>query len=153
MFSLTDIFEAKRRRMVNQVKLHQLSTPKAVKLSEEIDHYINLQQKKYHRENFIMYLLERKRAIKLLLSGHLDFSSNESFDNFLSSFQYRFKGFETIEIDISQLSFIDSAGTSGLYKLILTAHDNGIKPSITNSQDSVSNVLNILGFFELVESL
>jgi anti-anti-sigma factor len=153
MFSLNDIFEAKRKRMIQNIKLNQLSTPMAVKLSEEIDHYINLQQKKNRKEHFMLYCLERRPAIKLILSGHLDYSSNEQFEIFLSSFSERFNGYATIEIDISQLNFIDSAGTTGLYKLILTAHENGLKPSITNSTGSVSQVLEVLGFFKLVESL
>ncbi|EWG11556.1 STAS domain-containing protein [Cytobacillus firmus] len=153
LISLTRLFETKRREMIEKVNIDELSSKDALKLSEELDIFINLLQKRFPNQDFNVTCIDDGTEIKLSLKGHLDYLSSEQLDIFLSSFRERFTGFKRLQIDLSHLSFIDSAGANGLYKLIIGSRDLGIKPDIIKAKGTVYEILQILGFFKLIKHI
>ena len=152
-FSITNTFETKRRQMINEINKANLTSDKAITMSQELDVYINLLQRRYPHQTFQVWCFEQSSNIKASLKGHLDYSSTDQIETFLSSFTERFAGFESLEIDLSQLTFIDSSGARLLYELIVTAHQIGIKTSIYEAKGTVYELLDIMGFFQLVQHL
>jgi anti-anti-sigma factor len=151
-FSITNTFE-KKRRMLQLIKMTELSSERALEISQQVDVFINLFQRKYPNQTFQILCRENNSTIILTLAGHLDITSTEQMDIFRSSFQERFQGFTDLEIDLSQLTFLDSAGVNELYKLILTAYEINIKTKIKEAEGTVYDLLEMLGFFQLLKHL
>ena len=152
-FSITNTFETKRRQMIKELNKSNLTSDKAITMSQELDVYINLLQRRYPHQSFQVWCFEQNANIKASLKGHLDYSSSDQVETFLSSFSERFAGFQSLEIDLSQLTFIDSSGARLLYELIVTANQMGIKTSIYEAKGTVYELLDIMGFFQLVQHI
>ncbi|WP_096153486.1 MULTISPECIES: STAS domain-containing protein [Bacillus] len=152
-FSITNTFETKRRQMIKEINSIELTSEKAITMSQELDVYINLLQRRYPHQSFQVWCFEQSSHIKASLKGHLDYSSTDQVETFLSSFSKRFSGFESLEIDLSQLTFIDSSGARLLYELIVTAHEIGIQTTISEAKGIVYELLDIMGFFHLVQHI
>jgi anti-anti-sigma factor len=153
LFSITNTFEKKRKQMLREIKMTELSSKRAVEISQQVDVFINLLQRKYPYQTFHILCRENNPNIILTLAGHLDITSTEQMDIFRSSFQERFQGFTNLEIDLSQLTFLDSSGVNELYKLILTAYEINIKTKIKEAVGTVYDLLEMLGFFQLLKHL
>jgi anti-anti-sigma factor len=152
LFSITNTFEKKQRKL-RQIKMTELSSERAIEISQQVDVFINLFQRKYPYQTFQIFCRENNSTIILTLAGHLDIISAEQMAIFRSCFQERFQGFTNLEIDLSQLSFLDSAGANELYKLILTAYETSIKTKIKEAEGTIYDLLEMLGFFKLLKHL
>ncbi|MFE4523082.1 STAS domain-containing protein [Cytobacillus firmus] len=151
--SLSKIFETKRKKMIESVNINELTSEKALRLSEEMDVYINLMQRKFSSQDFRMDCIDKGKEVMMTLKGQLDYLSAEQIDIFLSSFSTRFKDAHCLRIDLAPLSFIDSAGANGLYKLIVGAAELGLKTELITDKGTVYEILEILGLFKFINQM
>ena len=85
----------------------------------------------------------------LSLKGVLDISTIEGFKGYMNKLQNAKK----INIDFSEVEFIDSTGVGSLVQVIKNLHEKSAEIKITNISSDVFEVLEILGLIEIFEGV
>jgi len=80
------------------------------------------------------------------LQGKIDMANAGECENLLEK---NMTGVETLVIDLSKLSFIDSTGIGSLVTAIRCAYNRGIGFKIINVPEGIDEVFQIVGVYEL----
>ncbi|MEL3970896.1 hypothetical protein AAEO50_01275 [Rossellomorea oryzaecorticis] len=89
-------------------------------------------------------------TLQVALAGHLGSTTIGKLDDFLLKYRSRFKHYENISFDISQLEFINQYGVAALIDLVYVLKHEGLRVSFNRAGNRADKVLSEAGFHEWV---
>ncbi len=84
------------------------------------------------------------------LEGRIDMSNAEEFEKLLLSDMDRI---QNIELDLSNLTFIDSTGVGHLVSVIKKCKQNNILFKLSNVTEGIEQILEIIGVYDILKLL
>lgn len=93
-------------------------------------------------------ILDKVKHIKL--EGRIDMSNASECEEMILA---NLIEVDTIVLDLTGLTFIDSTGVGCLLSSIQSAHNNNVDLELTNIPEGIGQVLAVIGVFDVLKSL
>ncbi|HHW04192.1 MAG TPA: STAS domain-containing protein [Thermoanaerobacterales bacterium] len=89
------------------------------------------------------------KTVRLSLEGILDISTVDTFNGQTE----QLSGISELVLDMAGLEFIDSTGVGAILQVVRLSQERGFTVSLENANENISELLNTVGLFQLIEAL